>query len=196
MLFEYFKRIGTPTEFISFPDYTTLIGQEIRSFLDHNREYNPEARHVLYAANRYEHKDKLENWISQGKIVVINRYSESNIAYGAANGLPVEWLFHLESRMLRADYVFYLKISPEVSAARKKNRDRYEADLSFLKRVSSVYEALAEPGRWFTIVADQPSDLVHYEIVRTVSSLLDEKSNINQESYSRGGASPRGRALQ
>ena len=134
LLFEYFKRSDTPVEFISFPDYTTPIGREIRSFLDHKQEYVAEARHMLYAANRYEHKEQLENWIAQGKIVVINRYIESNLAYGTANGLPLQWLSQLESRMPPADYVFYLKISPEVSASRKKNRVRYVDDLAFLKR--------------------------------------------------------------
>jgi dTMP kinase len=178
MLFDYFRRSGTPSEYISFPDYSTPIGQEIRGFLEHKRDYNLESRHLLYAENRYEHKEQIERWISQGRIVVINRYTESNLAYGGANGLPLEWLAEIESRMPKADYVFYLKLSPEVSAARKRNRDRYEADLAFLKRVASVYEALVEPGRWFTIAADQPKDLIHYEIAKTISSL--EVSNINQ----------------
>jgi dTMP kinase len=188
MLFDYFRRSETPSEYLSFPDYTTPIGQEIRSFLDHKREYSLESRHLLYAANRYEHKEQIEKWIGDGKIVVINRYCESNIAYGGAGGLPLDWLVQIESLMPKSDYVFYLKLSPEVSASRKKNRDRYEADLAFLKRVSSVYEALVEPGRWFTIFADRPKDLIHYEIAKTISSFEGEKSNINQESESTIGS--------
>lgn len=149
----------------------------------------------MYAENRYEHKEQIEKWISEGKIVVINRYSESNLAYGGANGLPLEWLANIESRMPRADYVFYLKLSPEVSASRKKNRDRFEADLAFLKRVSSVYEALVEPGRWFTVSADQPKDLIHYEIAKTISSLEVEKSNINQAQRSSVGSANSGRGV-
>jgi dTMP kinase len=182
MLYEYFKRSGTPCEYISFPDYTTPIGQEIRGFLDHRRDYNNESRHLLYAGNRYEHKEQIEKWIQEGKIVVINRYCESNLAYGGANGLPLRWLEEIESRMPRADYIFYLKLSPEVSASRKRNRDRYEADLAFLKRVASVYDALVEPGRWFVVSADQPKDLIHYEIAKTISSL--EVNNINQSNSS------------
>jgi dTMP kinase len=188
MLFDYFKRSGTPCEYISFPDYSTPIGQEIRHFLDQKQEYNLESRHLLYAANRYEHKERIESWIAEGKVVVINRYSESNLAYGAANGLPLEWLVELESRMPKSDYVFYLKLSPELSASRKKNRDRYEADLAFLKRVTNVYGALSEPGRWFPIPADQPKDLIHYEIAKTLSALSLEKSNINQASGSTVGS--------
>lgn len=182
MLFDYFRRSGTSSEYISFPDYTTPTGLEIRNFLEHKKEYNLEARHMLYATNRYEHKERIENWISEGKLVVINRYTESNFAYGSANGLPLEWLMQLESRMPKSDYVFLLKLSPEISASRKKSRDRYEADLAFLRRVSSVYEALIEPGRWFSIAADRPKDLIHYEIVKTLSALSIEKSNIKGNS--------------
>ena len=182
MLFDYFRRSGTDCEYISFPDYATPLGQEIKSFLERRKEYNLEARHLLYAANRYEHKERIENWIAQGKLVVINRYAESNLAYGGANGIPLEWLMQLESRMPKSDYVFYLRLSPEISAGRKRNRDRYEADLAYLRRVSEVYDALIEPGRWFSVEADRPRDLVHYEIVKTLSALNIEKSNIKGNS--------------
>lgn len=178
MLFDYFRRSGTACEYISFPDYTTPLGQEIRSFLERRIEYNLEARHLLYAANRYEHKERIEDWVTKGKLVVINRYTESNLAYGSANGIPLDWLMQLESRMPKSDYIFYLKLSPEISAGRKRNRDRYEADLAYLRRVSDVYDALIEPGRWFSVAADRPRDLVHYEIVKTLSALNLEKSNI------------------
>ncbi|MGI0090798.1 MAG: dTMP kinase, partial [Nitrososphaerales archaeon] len=185
MLFDYLADERIPSEYISFPDYATPIGQEIRNFLVQRREYDLESRHLLYAANRYEHKQAIQRWITDGKVVVINRYCESNLAYGVANGLPFEWLVQIESRMPKSDYVFYLRISPEVSAARKRqNRDRYETDLNFLDRVTSVYEALAEQDHWFTIRSDQTREIVHYEIVKTVSSLLAEKRNINHESSS------------
>lgn len=177
MLYDYLNRNGTKCEYISFPDYSTPIGQEIRSFLEQKKEYNLEARHLLYAANRYEHKERIEDWIGEGKLVVVNRYSESNIAYGGANGLPLEWLTQVESRMPRADYVFHLMLSPDTSASRKSNPDRYESDLAFLRRVAHVYDAIKEPGRWFSIAADRPKDLVHYEIVKTLSSLAVERGN-------------------
>ena len=175
MLFDYLKSEKISSEYLSFPDYSTPIGHEIENFLARTREYDLESRHLLYAANRYERKDLIEKWLSEGKIIVINRYSESNLAYGVANGIPLEWLRQVESRMPRSNYVIYLRISPDISKLRKSKRDRYETDLDFLRRVSEVYEALVEQGRWFVIKADQPMDLIHYEIVKLVSSLIPEK---------------------
>jgi dTMP kinase len=172
MLFDYLKKSKVDSDYLSFPDYSTPIGKEIRNYLSGTREYNAETRHLLYAANRYEWKERIEDRVRQGINLVLNRYSESNFAYGVANGLTLSWLQEVEARMPRSDLVFYLKIPPEVSAKRKGNRDRFESDLSFLKRVSEVYDALAEPGRWFTIDATRSMDLVHYEIGKILENVF------------------------
>ena len=175
MLFEWLKSKKYDTEYLSFPDYSTTIGQEIRAFLNGKKEYSKEARHILYAANRYEHKEEIENWIiNKRKVVVVNRYTDSNIAYGTAEGLSLQWVKDIESQMPQADYVFLLEATPELSLARKKkNRDIFEADLTFLKRVSEVYSALVEKGKWFVIKGDRPVDLIHYEISRLFEELVN-----------------------
>jgi dTMP kinase len=172
MLFDYLKQQKVPSEYLSFPDYSTPIGQEIRNYLSGKREYNAETRHLLYAANRYEWKERIEDLARKGNFLILNRYSESNFAYGVANGLSLSWLQQMESRMPRSDLVFYLRVPPEVSAKRKGDRDRFESDLAYLKRVSEVYDALAEPGRWFTLDATRPIDLLHYEIVKILENVV------------------------
>ena len=67
---------------------------------------------MLYAANRYEFKLTIERWISEERIVILNRYCESNVAYGVADGLARTWVEQLESKMPQSNYVFYLKIQP------------------------------------------------------------------------------------
>jgi len=181
MLLDYFNGRNVLCDYLSFPDYSTPIGREIRNYLAGNREYSPESRHLLYAANRYELKERISGRIREGKIVILNRYCESNLAYGVADGLPLAWLEQIESLMPKSDLVFYLKISPEISRIRKGDRDRFESDLNFLKRVTEVYDALAEPGRWFTIDAKERADLIHYQIVKILESAFQARSNIDNE---------------
>lgn len=171
------KSKNTHGEYISFPDYSTTVGGEIRAFLSGRKNYPLEVRHILYTINRYEHKERIENWLDQGRIVVINRYCDSNLAYGGASGLSIEWLKFLESKMPQADYVFYLKAEPSLSKKRKKERDMFEADIAFLERVSSVYSALAETPNWFTVNADDSIENIHYEITKIVENLLFEDAN-------------------
>ncbi len=182
LLHKWFGSKGIPSEYISFPDYSTAVGQEIHTFLSGAKNYPIEARHMLYSVNRLEHKEQIEKWLSEGKIVIINRYCESNLAYGAASGLSIEWLKALESKMPEADYIFYLKAEPELSERRKKNRDTFEIDLNFLKRVSSVYNALAESPNWFTIDADNSTESIHYEVSTLAERLLELASEIREKS--------------
>jgi len=164
--------------YLSFPDYSTAIGQEIRNYLSLKREYSPETIHTLYAANRYEFKPRIDDWISEKRIIVLNRYCESNVAYGIADGLPRIWLEQLESRMPQADYIFYLRITPELSSRRKQSRDRFESSDRFLHRVSEVYDALALPPRWITVSGDREAGMVHYEILRSLSARFGEERKI------------------
>lgn len=172
LLCEYLKERKVAYECLSFPEYSTPIGTEIRDYLGLKRTYSIDAMHMLYAANRYEFKPTIDDWVSREKFVVFNRYCESNIAYGIAHGLPRTWLEGLESRMPQSDYVVYLKINPELSARRKASRDRFESNLKFLTQVADVYDALAMAPRWITVDGDGDSSIIHYEILRTLSSRL------------------------
>lgn len=174
MLFKWLRSIGMRTEYLSFPDYNTIIGGEIRAFLSGKKTYSLEARHMLYSVNRYEHKEQIEDWLRDRRIIVVNRYCESNIAYGTAAGLSLEWLEELEGRMPKSDYVFFLDVTPDVSKDRKPKRDKFEADSEYLARVSSVYRALSERRNWFKVDAANTIDTLHYEVKSITQHLLKE----------------------
>ncbi len=179
MLCDFLKERNSNFEFLSFPAYSTALGHEIKEYLLGRRDYTPETTHMLYAANRYEFKLTIERWISEERIVILNRYCESNVAYGVADGLARTWVEQLESKMPQSNYVFYLKISPDLSLQRKVSRDRYETDLKFLTRVSQVYDALALDTRWISVDADRDPEIVQYEIRKTLEALLQENRNRN-----------------
>ncbi|MGI0084777.1 MAG: dTMP kinase, partial [Nitrososphaerales archaeon] len=134
LLYNWLKTRGIRAEYLSFPDYSSSIGKEISAFLSGIKSYGPEARHMLYSINRYEHKDQIERWLGDLKIVIINRYCESNIAYGVAGRLSMEWLSQIESRMPQSNYIFFLKATSELSKRRKSSRDKFETDYDYLTR--------------------------------------------------------------
>jgi dTMP kinase len=175
LLYKLLQNKGIRTSYTSFPDYTTAIGQEIRAFLSQTKDYTVAARHMLFSLNRLEHKNEIEAWLNEGKIVVVNRYCDSNLAYGAASGLSIEWLRSLESEMPQASYVYYLRASPDLSKERKtRSRDKFETDIAFLDRVVSVYDTLAESPNWFIIDANNSIESVHYEVSKITEELLKE----------------------
>ncbi len=175
LLYDKLLKNNLDVEYLSFPDYRTNVGSEIRSFLSGKKDYSKEAKHILYAANRYEHKNEIEAWLSKKKVIVVNRYCDSNLAYGVASELPLHWLRSLESLMPPADYVFLVKITPEISNERKPKRDKFELDLDFLRHVSLVYEALADNTSWFSIDGTKSVDDIHFEISKLAESLIRQQ---------------------
>ncbi|MCR6623936.1 MAG: dTMP kinase [archaeon YNP-LCB-024-027] len=160
-------------EVISFPDYTTEIGLEIKAFLSGLKNFSPEVRQLLYAANRWERKSLIEGWLMDGKIVIADRYTPSGLAYGYANGLPLEWMICIEKGLPQPDVVIVLDISPETSLKRSKGRvDRYESDLKFLETVRSSYKFLAEKFGWYIIDGERAPLEVFNDVINIVSKYL------------------------
>ena len=90
--------------------------------------------------------------IRRGEVVIVNRYTPSNIAYGLAHGLPGSWLIGLEEGLPKPDSVVVLDISPRTSLWRKRRgRDVHEGNLAYLNRVRREYLHLAKRYGWKTV---------------------------------------------
>jgi dTMP kinase len=148
------KNITSST--LSFPDYGTVIGREIKGFLLGNRNYSPEVGHMLYAVNRWEKKYEMEDMLVKSDVVIVNRYSASNFAYGMANGLNLDWLVNLEAGLPKADLVLVLDAPPSAVASRRGlNKDKYERNIDLQERVRKAYLQLAKEFGWTVINAVQ-----------------------------------------
>jgi dTMP kinase len=146
---------------LSFPDYDTPIGEQIRQALAGHREFGPEVMQLLYVANRLEHKARLEHWLEAGDCVVCDRYRASSVAYGEAQGLDPAWLDTIQRHLPPATITLLLDIAPATAVERKRsNRDRYERDLGLLARVRESYRRQAADAGWVIIDAEQPRDAV------------------------------------
>ena len=159
-------------ELFSFPDYSTNIGQEIRSFLDSKIQYNAETKHMLLSANRWEKKDKILKASMSGKTIILNRYYQSNIAYGLANGLNIEWLTMLDKGMPKEDVTIILDVSPRVSYLRSVANnfvlDDFEKNQGFLDKVRQNYLELAKVFNWHILQSDNPKDTVFKSILEII----------------------------
>jgi dTMP kinase len=168
---------GRVVRALSFPDYDTPLGQEIRQALTGAREFGPEVMQLLYVANRFEHKPRLDHWMSAGDVVVCDRYRASSVAYGEAQGLDARWLEEIQRALPPAAVTILLDISPETAVARKREgRDRYERDLGLLSRVRESYRRLAAARDWVLIDAEQPRDAVAAAIAAAVLPRLGQPS--------------------
>lgn len=162
------KRHGQ-AELFSFPDYSTKIGQEIRSFLNGEVEYNAETKHMLLSTNRWEKKESILESLKSGKIVILNRYYQSNLVYGLANGLDLEWLSGLDKGMPKEDVTIILDVSPRVSylrsIANNFTLDEFEKSREFLEKVRTNYLELAKMFNWNVLYSENSTDIVFKSIL-------------------------------
>mgnify|MGYP001057389455 CR=1 FL=1 len=164
------RKKGYDVEVISFPDYNTAVGKEIRMFLEGERDFSPEVRQFLYVANRWERKKDIETWLKSGKIVIADRYMQSNLAYGIANGLDLRWMLSLEQGLPKSDVTIVIDISVDTAFKRREGgRDVYERNREFLNKIRAAYLSLAKRYGWFVVNGEASIEIVAENIWKIVS---------------------------
>ncbi|WP_420546282.1 dTMP kinase [Nitrosopumilus sp.] len=170
MLERALKKRKLKTKLFHFPDYQTPIGKEIRQYLDGKRKFPPQVIHCLLSANRWEKLDQIKAAQEKNSVLIMNRYYHSNLVYGIANGLKQKWLESLDAGLPKSDIVILLDVTQKESFSRqKKNRDKFEKNEQFLRKISKLYQTTAKQKRWKIIDASKPKQQVHEEIMKTFS---------------------------
>jgi len=161
LLAKKIRNLGLPVSVWSFPDYTTPLGRQLKAYLAGKIQLDLHSIHLLYAANKWELSGELANRIRRGGVVIVNRYSPSNLVYGIAHGLSRAWLNSLEEGLPKPDVVVVLDVSPRTSFNRKiRERDLHESDLTYLKSVRRAYLRLARKYRWKIVDGQYDSETV------------------------------------
>ena len=161
LLAKKIRNLGLPVSVWSFPDYTTPLGRQLKAYLAGKIQLDLHSIHLLYAANKWELSGELANRIRRGGVVIVNRYSPSNLAYGIAHGLSRAWLNSIEEGLPKPDVVVVLDVSPRTSFNRKiRERDLHESDLTYLKSVRRAYLRLARKYRWKIVDGQYDSETV------------------------------------
>jgi len=176
LLAAWLRKKGISARTDSFPDYDTTIGKEIKAFLRGRRKYPPEVRHMLFAANRWENKGRVESTLKKFQVMIVNRYTESNFAYGIANGLNLDWLANLEVGLPKTDLVIILDAPPFVLHQRKNStKDRYERSIRIQEKARKAYEELAPRFGWKIVDASKSIESTHRLVAAEVSQLISRR---------------------
>lgn len=147
----------------SFPRYgvtkqSELIEEYLKGDYGSPRTIHPILAGKLFIDERVESKPWIVMKQSASQILLLDRYSPSNIAYQAAKGKDNEERIEIGGRLSYmehglngvplADLTIYLKWPVESCVARLKKRaetqnspvDAIEADVAYLRNVADVYE--------------------------------------------------------
>ena len=173
LLEAWLRNNGFETAMLSFPDYETPIGKEIKAFLSGERDFLPELRHMLFAANRWEKVLLIKEHLRANKTIIVNRYSESNLVYGVANGLDLEWLMALEEGIPKSNLVIVLD-APHTGVASRRpgTKDAYERDSGLQARAQELYRELAPRFEWVVLDASRDIKSVHESLTEVVKERM------------------------
>lgn len=163
----------------------TLMGKHFRKLLLHPESVLNETSEIfLFAADRSEHVSRIiRPALSEGKIVVSDRFTDSTIAYQiGGRGLPedmVKYINEVSSQGMVPDLTILLDVSPEIGIKRATlngSADRFEGEkLEFHRRVRQKYLEIAEknPGRIKVINTDNRGvDEIQEEIRKIVAAIF------------------------
>ena len=167
LLKDYFSGKGYRCEYLHFPRtdapfFGELVARFLRGEFGSLGEVNPWLVAMLYAGDRKDAAELIGDWLNKGSIVLLDRYTYSNIAYQCAKLSSTEeqeklmnWIIALEfshfnipkpglNIFLDVPFSFTEK---KLSASRtgedrrylNGTRDIHEESLSFQKKVREMY---------------------------------------------------------
>lgn len=153
-----------------FEEYRNLI----RSLGEDEESVYVEA--MLFAADRLLHYSRIVRpALQEGRVVVLDRYYHSSIAYQGARGAPLEWIRMLNRFVPPPDLALYLDVDPETGLGRKEgeawDKERFQR-LELLRRVRRIYLDLVEHGELVLVDAGRPFPEVYGEVLSLILSFL------------------------
>lgn len=169
-LVKYLRKKNRKVSIYTYPDWKGPYGRTIDDFLNRKIELSPTTQLLTFLSDIAKDQPKIFNDINDGKIVLVDRYIFSTIAY---QNLPEERAYNVVKNLkfLRPHMVFYLDISPEIAFSRIKSRrgskTRYEMNKERLLLARIKYNTMADENflcPWVKIDSNREAPIVEKEI--------------------------------
>ncbi len=165
-LIERLQQEGHQVEMADFPQYgnysAAFVEKYLRGEFGSAKDVSAKQASLFYALDRFAAKDKIREWLNQGKIVITNRYVSANKGHqlGKVSNEEemrkfLDWVNDLEYDDLRIpipNKTFFLHMTPEIgqtlvdkkdSSQRGyvdgKKRDIHEEDIDHLKNAERAF---------------------------------------------------------
>ncbi len=151
-------------------------GLEIKKKAAHPDSLSPEEELDLFLRDRKENVEKnLKPALEEKKIVILDRYYFSTIAYQGAKGIDKERIKRANQEfVIEPDLVFFLDVDPRKGLDRIKNRkkkDRLFERAEYLVKVREIFRGF-RGETFFHIDASKPKKEISTEIEKIVLHFL------------------------
>ncbi|WP_449461667.1 dTMP kinase [Tardisphaera miroshnichenkoae] len=153
------------------------IGKLIQRLLKKQEEVPAKLLALLFAADRYEHVEKLiVPALESGKIVICDRYYHSSIAYQSPMGVNETYVRCINDFAVKPDLAILLRINSKAATARvgKRKHIQYTEQETIQARVQEKYEELCREGELIPVDAEGNRADVHQKIWTLISQKISE----------------------
>jgi len=179
---------GFEAERIGFPQYAKsffgrMVGAYLRGEFGAASDVDPRLASILYAGDRFEARDRMLNWLTDGKVVVCDRYVDSNkvhqalkVPKGRERAVFLRWVDRMEHGVFglpRPDCTVFLHVPHDLSERlisargrraylKGKLRDVHEADPDHQQSAQQLYLEIAtrRPGKVEVIACCESGQLL------------------------------------
>ena len=151
----------------------TLPKEEIK---DMSHVILKSGRNLLELLNEILDLSKIE----AGKIVIIDRYIMSSIAYGSHRINDLDWLENINSQFIIPDITFYIDSNPKICALRIKKSyfglEMYKEEKELISIAKTYKKMVKTYDRVFEINGDREEMEITREIIKIVKKSLEKNS--------------------
>jgi dTMP kinase len=206
LLKDFFSEKGYNCEYLHFPRtespyFGELIARFLRGEFGSLNEVDPYLVAMIYAGDRRDASELIFKWLNDGKVVLLDRYTYSNIAYQCAkmHELPeqeklMQWILSLEFNhfsipkpdlniFLDVPFAFTEKKLVNARTGNDRsylngNRDIHEESLAFQKKVRDIYMKVAKSDKRLAVVdcsSKSGSMLPPAEIFRLIVKIFTDR---------------------
>lgn len=200
-LIKHLKSRKIPFVYYDFPNYDSFFGKMVGRYLNGEfgeaDEVDPYLASLFYAGDRWQVSEKIRENLNQGKVVIANRYVQSNMGFQTAKikgqnekQKYLKWIGELEYeiyRLPKADLVVYLYVphliaQTLVDQKEQRNytnlkRDIHEKNVDYLKRVEAEYLKLAKKDSDWKLI-----NCISNGKLRLPEDIAEEIKNLIQKS--------------
>jgi dTMP kinase len=210
LLKTYLDQRNLPYEYLHFPRtegsmFGDLVARFLRGEFGENKSVNPYLVALIYAEDRQDAKRLLLHWLNQGKVVILDRYVYSNIAYQCAKldskdekEKLQKWILDLEfsyydlpkpalNVFFDVPFMFTTKKLTKSRTGKEREylqgmRDIHEEDLDFQRKVREIYLALADQPSFVRLDCSRNDTemLSPSEIFAKLQPYIDEILNLKK----------------
>jgi len=180
LLRDYLSHRRFNCEYLHFPRtdapwFGELVARFLRGEFGSLNEVDPYLVAMLYAGDRKEASGIISGWMKEGKIVILDRYTYSNIAYQCAKTSSAAEMEKLRNWILELEFSHFSIPRPDLNifldvpfiftqnklTAEREGADRsylngrndiHESSLGFQKKVREVYLRVAESDEKLAVV--------------------------------------------